>query len=289
MKTAKLVAKLLGLLIAYLVLFLGGVGALGPPVDRSAMSAADQASSGQMALAVALIDLGILGAWVARARFGGWRLWATAVAVFYGVKTFSSQLETAWFVKSAHIPPEMLPNLFAMTLPLCVIWPALLVLALGPRAQVEATAPARVGADLWLRVFAAGALLYPFLFFLFGYEVAWQNAAVRAYYEGPAVPLPLVEHFARTFSADPLVVPFEMARGLLWVGLGWLTWRATRAPWWSGVLLYALMMVLVQNDLHLLPNPLMPDEVRHWHFIETSTSNFLFALGAGLLLRPPRG
>lgn len=286
MHTVQRLAKLVALFLAYLVLFLGGAAVLGPSIDPSALTAQEQALSGQMTLLVALIDLALVGVWVARARFGGLRLWVTVALVLYGVKTFSSQLETWYFIKAAHVPPEMLPRLFAMTLPLCVIWPALLVWALGPKNPDPPPAMGRSSGELALRVLVAGALLYPLVFFVFGYAVAWQNAAVRAYYEGPAQALPWLEHFAALINQDPLVLPFEMLRGLLWVAMGWAVMRSTRGPWWAGTLLFAAMMALVQNDLHLLPNPLMPAEVRLWHFIETASSNFLFALGAGALLRP---
>lgn len=285
MHTVKLIAKLIALLIAYIVLFLGGVAMLGPTIDPSALTPAEQALSGQMTLLVAALDLALLGFWVARARYSGLRLWVTVALVLYGVKTFSSQLETWYFVKQSHVPAEMLPRLFVMTLPLCVIWPALLVWALGPQNADPPPAMGRSAADLALRVIVAGAVLYPLFFFVFGYAVAWQNAAVRAYYEGPAQALPWVEHFAALIRQDPLVIPFEMLRGLLWVAMGWAVMRSTRGPWWVGALLFALVMSLVQNDLHLLPNPLMPGEVRLWHFYETASSNFLFALSAGALLR----
>ena len=287
MHTVRRILSLASLWIAYLVLFLGGAAVLGPAVDPNALTPEEQASSGMFALIVGVLDLAIFGYWAARARVGGWRLWLTSALVLYGVKTFSSQLETWYFVTAAHVPPEMLPRLFAMTLPLCVIWPGLLVWALGPRGAQEPPPPlGRSRGSLVFRVLIAGALLYPVLFFSFGYFVAWQNAAVRAYYEGPVVALPFLAHMAQMFHQDPRVLPFEMLRGLLWVALGWPVWRWTRGPWWKGALLYAFMMAVVQNDLHLLPNPLMPAEVRMWHFIETASSNFLFALGAAAILRP---
>ena len=236
--------------------------------------------------AIAAIDLALVGAWVARARVGGWRLWLVVAAVLYGVKTFSSQLEAWYFIDSARLPPEMVPKLFVMTLPLCVAWPGLVVLALGPRATEPPTPLRRGPADLTARVLVAGALLYPLVFFGFGYFVAWQSPTLRAYYGGPATALPPVEHFVALLSTEPLLLPFEAARGLLWVAMGWGVLRTTRGPWWVGTLLFATILALVQNDVHLLPNPLMPDEVRRWHFVETAPSNFLFALGTGFLLRP---
>lgn len=278
---------LLGLWTAYLALFLGGTALLGPAVDPAALTPEEQASSGLFTLVVAAVDLAIFGFWARASRLSGWRLWLLGALVLYGVKTFSSQLETWYFITSAHVPPEMLPRLFMMTLPLCVIWPGLVARGLGPGGTPEPAPPLGYSrSSLALRVLVAGALLYPALFFLFGYQVAWTNAAVRAYYEGPAEALPLLAHLGQMFRQDPLVLPFEMARGLLWVGIGWLVWRTTRGPWWVGGLLYALMMAIVQNDLHLLPNPLMPAEVRMVHFVETASSNFLFAILAAAMLRP---
>jgi hypothetical protein len=40
----------------------------------------------------------------------------------------------------------------------------------------------------------------------------------------------------------------------------------------------------VENDVHLLPNPLMPAAVRQMHFIETASSNFLYGLLTAWLL-----
>lgn len=277
----------IGLWVAYVVLFIGGVTVLGPTIDASALTPAEQAASVPMLLLMAAIDVVVLAAWLPRARFGGWRLWLATAVVLYGVKTFMSQIEAWYFVTSAHLPPAMIPHLFAMTLPVSLLWPALAVWALGPR-EAPPVAPAALvrhptGAPV-ARFALAGAVLYPALFFLFGYYVAWQNPAVRVYYEGPAVPLPIAQHFTQMWVSDPLLVPFEMVRGLLWVAIGWPVLKYTRGPWWEGALFYATMMALLQNDVHLLPNVLMPGEVRLWHFIETASSNFLFALGAAALL-----
>ncbi|MES2639293.1 MAG: hypothetical protein V4850_07405 [Myxococcota bacterium] len=272
------------LYMAYVVLFLAGAAALGPEIAPDALTPAEQSASLGMTLVVAAIDLAIMGVWVARARFGGWRLWAVTSLVMYGVKTFSSNLETWYFVDAAHVPPEMLPSLFAMTLPLCVIWPALLVWGLGPRGDTPGRPVTIAPAALAVRVAVAGVVLYPIFFFVAGYWIAWQNPAVRAYYGGAAVPLPILRHLAETFAGDPFLLPFEMIRGLLWVAIGWPVLRWSRGPWWAGALLFATMMALVQNDLHLLPNPLMPPEVRWWHFIETTSSNFLFAWCAAALI-----
>ena len=271
-----------GLLFAYLVLFLGGTAALGPG-GRDALAPAEQSTALAMTLVVALLDMALFHTWLVRASDRGWRLWFEAFVVFYGIKTFSSQLEVWYFVQTSVVPVSMLPRLFAMTLPVAVGWTGLAVWAWGPQHASAESAPSPVGP---LRVFAAGALLYPLLFFSAGYFIAWQNPTLRAYYGGPEQALPFFVHYGQMFRADPWVLPFEMARGLLWLAIGWPLLRRTRGPWWVGGLLFAGMLAVVQNDLHLLPNPLMPREVRVWHLVETASSNFLFGLGAAALVAP---
>lgn len=69
-----------------------------------------------------------------------------------------------------------------------------------------------------------------------------------------------------------------------------LLWALRGRPW-SAILLLALVLALVENDTHLIPNPLMPTVVRQVHFVETASSNFIFGLIAGALLlwRPGSG
>lgn len=45
------------------------------------------------------------------------------------------------------------------------------------------------------------------------------------------------------------------------------------------------LLFAVMPSLLLLPNPLMPDEVRMAHLLETTTSNFLFGWLVVLILR----
>jgi hypothetical protein len=89
--------------------------------------------------------------------------------------------------------------------------------------------------------------------------------------------------------SNPLTYPFEVMRGLLWVLFALPVLATTRGRWWVGPLLAALAFALIQNDVHLIPNPLMPPMVRLAHFIETASSNFIWAWAIGfLLVRPGR-
>jgi hypothetical protein len=279
------------LVLAYVMLFLVGASTLGPVVQAGATTPREEGTALVMTFIVAGIDTALMWAWLSRARARGLRLWLEAMIVLYGIKTFSSTLEVWYFVRPDTVPAEMLPHLFVMTLPLSIGWTGLAVWLHGrcstPRPPPEpAIDDPRRASSLALRIALAGAILYPLLFFTFGYWVAWQNAGVRAYYGGPEIPLGMLAHVRELFSRDPWVLPFEMGRGMLWIALGWPVLRRTRGPWWVGGLSFAALLAVLQNDVHLLPNPLMPREVRVWHLIETTSSNFLFGLVTAALLAP---
>src|SRR5688572_13032848 len=125
-----------GLWIAYLVLFSLGGALFAPPLDAEMLRAAQEPAGQLGMLAMAAIDVGVLGAWIRRSRLPPLALAVTAAAVFYGVKTFTGTLEAMYFMRN--LTPEMIPGLFTMTLPLAVVWPPLAVWALRQPASGEA-------------------------------------------------------------------------------------------------------------------------------------------------------
>ena len=283
---ALLVLKGLGLTALYAASMGIGTSLFPIPGAKEALTAAEQQQAGLGLLAMGAIDTAVLGAIAWTSRLRGWRLYATLVLVFWGVKTFTSQIEALWFMPN--VTGAMFPLLMAMTVPLALIFPAALMAALGlwrrdPALEPAWRAPAMAPGELALKVGALSAVVYPALFFAFGYFVAWQSQALRDFYGG-AVSGGVVAHFASLFARDPFVLAFEAARGLLWVAFALPVLRTARGPAWLGPVLVGLLFCFVQNDVHLLPNPLMGPEVRFFHFVETGSSNFLWALAIGALL-----
>lgn len=133
------------------------------------------------------------------------------------------------------------------------------------------------------KIAGAGVLVYQLLFFAFGYYVAWQSPAVRTFYGGTD-PGSFVLQMRTIIAGDPFLLLFEGLRGLLWTTMAALLLWALKARAGFAVLLLALVLALVENDTHLIPNPLMPTIVRQVHFVETASSNFLFGLIAGVIL-----
>lgn len=282
----KRILVFLGLILWMAALFSLGSTYLGPQMANS-LSPAEASFAGLALVIVCTVDTLLLGVFILAARLYGWRLMLVSALIYYGVKTFQASVEAAYFM--VNITPDLAPRLFTMTLPITLCWPPLAVWLLGkarqPAARAgEASPLPQVSTGTWLwKLALLGVVVYPLLFFAFGYYVAWQNPAVRAFYQG-SDPGSFLAQMRNLLGSDPFVLPFEFLRGLLWAGLALLfLWSMKQRPWLATVLL-ALVFALIENDSHLFPNPLMPTVVRQTHFIETASSNFIFAIIAAVLL-----
>jgi hypothetical protein len=273
------------LALSYTVLFSVGGAHLGPSLPDPG-GEGDAGVTMLAILAVAIIDTALLRALATRSRVSGWPL-AVMLGVFlYGVKTFSSTLEAAYFMRN--VRTDMLPGLFGMTVPLCVLLPPLLVLVVGRWKRTTSISGAWAASGLgWPatvgRIALLSCVVYPALFLLAGWFIAFRSPEVRAFYGG-TLGSSFIEHTLSVVSRDPLFLLFESARGLLWVLLALPVLRLLDAPKGVATALVALAFALIQNDVHLLPNPLMPPVVQRYHFVETASSNAVLALAIGWLL-----
>jgi len=250
------------------------------------MSPEEAAAAGMMLIVVSFIDTLILTYFILRSRLRGLRLMVTVSLVLYGVKTFLSIIEAWWFMTDVNAG-EM-PGLFLMTVPMAVLFPVIAVWMLGKAKkgeEVDETPNTRLvmptGQLVWKVVFLS-VIVYPALFWTFGYYVAFSNPELVAYY-GSTHPGSFLAQMGNVWADDPFVFLFEIFRGLLWVALAVPVIRTTKGRVWETGLILGLLFALVQNDVHLIPG-VMPPSVRLSHFIETASSNFIFALIATWLL-----
>jgi hypothetical protein len=80
----------------------------------------------------------------------------------------------------------------------------------------------------------------------------------------------------------------QVVRALLWTALAVPVIKMMKGAWWHSGLAVALLFGVFMTAPLLLPNTLMPEEVRMAHLLETSTSNFLFGWLIVLSLRSSR-
>ncbi len=278
--------------LAYLTTFALTYTLLIPPAPNGP-AAADQPSPGLALVAVAALNVAVIGWMLVRSRWHGWRLAATMALVFYAVQTFLPQLEALIFPAFArHLPPGTLRGILLAGLAHALLWMPIAVLAFGKwrpdqqaLAAVTRSRPALRGWQ-WRLPLAMAA--YVALYFTFGYYVAWRNPAVAAYYGG---------HDRGTFLAQlqavwgesPWLFGAQALRGLLWVLVALPVIRALGRGQGETMVALGLLFAVVMNAGLLLPNPYMPPEVRLTHLVETASANFLFGALVGWLFSTRTG
>ncbi len=278
--------RLLAVTILYFSTFAVVSGAL--LANVSPQPAPEEAGAALLALLViSLINAAVWSYVILRAGWTGWKLILTIALVFYGVTTLMPQIETAFFITS--LPPGMLPRLFIAGAIIATVFSPLSVLILGKaRARSELTSGwPRMSAGSWIARLSLIVVIYVVIYFTFGYFIAWKSAAVRAYYGGHD-PGGFFAQIASVLRDQPSLFLLQVVRALLWTAIAMPVIRMMKGKWWEAGLAVALLFAVTSSQL-LLPNPLMPYDVRMAHLLETSTSNFLFGwLVVLILTRRPK-
>ena len=268
----KTAIQVLALALVYFVCFVVVSGALlSTTTDQPSPSEAGAALAA--ILVVSLVQAVVWTYVIRRSRWGGWKLVLSVFFVTYGVATLMPQIETAYFV--TRLPPGMLPRLFIAGLIIAAVFAPLAVLILGKRRyEPSSESRLKMPASAWLIKLALIAVAYVVIYFTFGYFVAWKNEAVVAYYGGHD-PGSFITHMRNTLRSEPMLFVLQIARALLWTAIAVPVIKMMKGKWWEAGLAVALLFAMTSAQL-LIPNPLMPAEVRMAHLVETVTSNFLF-------------
>ena len=268
--------RVLALTVLYFICFTAVSAAVIPRLS-------EEPDSGQATqLLAALVVVSLLNAVVfsyviLNSRWTGWKLILAIFFVCYGVTTVMGQIETAVFVTT--LPPGLLPRLFLSGALIAAIFSPLAVLMLGKRKSnaSDDRQPSRLKFSVaeWAIKLLLIAIAYVVIYFSFGYFIAWKSAAVRTYYGGTD-PGTFLAHMSNVVRDTPWLFPLQALRALLWVALAVPVIQMMKGEWWKAGLAVALLFGVVMNAQLLLPNPLMPADVRMAHLLETASSNFLF-------------
>jgi hypothetical protein len=279
------VVRLAALTLLYLICFVAVSAALLPlPSEQSAPEQAGKVLAAL--LAVSFLNTVVLAHVILRSRWGGWKLILAIFFVFYGVMTVMSQIETAYFV--TRLPPGMLPRLFLAGAIIAALFSSLAVPTLGKsrpdRTDDERRSRLKMPVGEWIGKLFVIVAAYVVIYFTFGYYIAWKNAAVRVYYGG-SDPGSFLAQMSSVLRDTPWLMPLQAVRAILWTAIAVPVILMMKGQWWETGLAVALLFAVVMNSQLLLPNPLMPPEVRMVHLVETATSNFLFGWLIVLVLR----
>jgi hypothetical protein len=281
-RTLGIALKLIALAtVLFLLYSLAGqvVGALPPsaPGEPTATLAA-------RLFAVCSLDAVVLAYLILRSKSTGWPLLGTVILLFFGTATCMPQIETAVFV--TQLPSGVLPRLFLMGALIAVPFSVIAVVVLGkrPRAATCTGVPALLPARALAWRLAVLVVIYLVLYFTFGYYVAWQDPAVRAYYGG-VDPGTFIGQLRAVARDTPWLFPLQALRALLWTVIALPADALAASRIETAVFVGGAFAILMSAQL-LLPNPFMPEAVRMTHLLETASSNFLFGCCLGALLAP---
>jgi len=264
--------KFLALVVLYFVLF-AVISATTLPRLQQSPSDYEPLSALFALVLMSVLNTALLTYITVRSRWSGWKLIVTLAVVFFGVATVMPQMETAVFVRT--LPQGFLSRLFLAGFLFSFLYAPLLVLLVGNRRQTEFTAAkVKVNSSESVIKIIFAAFIYVVLYFTFGYFIAWQSPALRAYYGG-GNSNGFLTQLNETWRATPWLFPFQFLRGLLWTLLALPIIRMLRGQRLEKAVVVGLLFAIVTSQL-LLPNPLMPYEVRMRHLVETASSNFLF-------------
>jgi hypothetical protein len=275
--------------LAYLITLGVAYGLLIPAVPADPTASESFLSPAAAPFVMTALHTAVMGWLILRSRRRGWRLAAVMTAVFFGVNTFMPQVESWLFQVSSgmasHLPAEMIPRIVLAGLLHSCLWIPLAVWILGRWKSEGTTEPdsrPSLAATLMGWKLALAAVAYVFVYFLFGYYVAWRSPAVRAYYGGTD-PGTFWEQL-RGVLRDSLWLPLaQVLRGALWTVIGVTVLRSMRGRVLERALAIGLLFSIVMTAGLILPNPYMPYAVRMVHLAETASSNFLFGVFVGWL------
>ena len=210
---------------------------------------------------------------------GGW-LVLNMFLVFYGIATFLTQIETVVFLRYLVnvVPVTDVPGLFLQGTVVAALFSPFAVLIWGKMRRRERTSNETrrptMSWKAWVLKIILLAVFYVVIYAGFGALIFRPLAgwAFQEYYAGLTLPF--------------WILPFQMVRAILWVGMALLVIKVMEGAWWEMRLGVAFLFSLLMGSLLLFPNPYMPVTIRMAHFVEITSSNFLFGwVAVWVLLR----
>ena len=235
-------------------------------------------------LAVCSINTAVLLYLILRSRWHGIRLILIIALEVFVVQYFLGQIEAIFFNDSVNMSLRTVYSQMVGGIVFALFFAVAAVFIAGKSKKTKKvmeppnTRLCMPKSEFVLKFFFLSLVIYPLIYFFFGYFVAWQFPQVRHFYTGSAAILPFVEHFRTTFAANPILPFWQMARGIIWVLIALPVIRMMRGRALEISLAVGLLFSLVMNSAHLVPNPYMPPAVRLGHFIETASSNFIWGM-----------
>ena len=266
----------LGLSVLMMFLFIIGI-LIGTEIFPSSLTeaSADNSNGEILLFLTCALNTAAIMYFIYNSIIKGWKLVGILFLITFGIQYFMSQIETVWFNDSLNLPINGIlaivtgGAIMSLFFALAATW-----LTGNFKAKKEYGTLKVELAPMLMWVTLLAVIIWPLVYFMAGYLIAWQFAEVRLFYSGTT-------EMASFFSIMKENVIsglyfFQIFRGVLWVLIAYLVLVSIEGTLLRKALILGLLLSFLGSSQLLLPNPIMPYMVRMGHLVETATSSFLW-------------
>ncbi len=264
-----------------LVFWIGGImiGNIIFPSDLMDATEGSESSGLLIMLFISAVNTASLLLFLYNTERTGWKLLVTVFGILFGIQYFMSQIETVWFNDSLQISRNGIWAIVSGGAIMAILF-ALSAVALTGKWRKKEIAYRSVAPGYWpeiLKMTAVIALVvWPLIYFIAGYYIAWQFEAVRMFYSGSSEKASFLFMMKENFASH--LYSFQILRGGLWVAIALLVFHSMNGGWIKKGVILALLLTALGSSSLLLPNPIMPELVRMGHLLETSISGLVLGM-----------
>jgi len=271
----------IGLSILTLVLWIVGlmIGNIIFPSDL--MKASDEAGAGGLPIMLIICGLNTAAIiyFIHQSHQRGWQLVVTLSFAIFSIQYFMSQIETLWFNDSLKMELNSIWALVAGGAISSTLFSVLAVWTTGnfkKEEQLASKGEMMPFSNTLTMTALMAIIIWPLIYFLAGYFIAWQFEEVRIYYSGSSEKASFLFMMKENIASH--LYSFQVLRGMLWTLIGLLVFRSIKGKWVGKGIVLALLLSIVGCSQLLLPNPIMPEPVRLAHLLETSLSGVVLGV-----------
>ena len=233
------------------------------------------------------LNTAVLMITIANARWSGIRLIGVLTLQIFIIQFFMSQIEALWFNNALEVPVNLIYSSLLGGFLTAALFSIVSVRIMG-RFKCDKEAEHGYEKRPWKEVLLRFALLcilvYPALYFLAGYFIAWQFEVLRIHYTDSAALYSFWTVMAENMHNGTWL--WQIFRGMIWIAVAWPVIYMIRGGFPRSAVIVGLLFATLMVSQLLIPNPYMPGMVRLAHGIETSLSNFIWGFIVIWLLTP---
>lgn len=247
------------------------------PSSITEMSADSNSNMELMLFLTCALNTWVILYFINNTQCKGWKLAKTIFLVTFGIQYFMSQIETLWFNDSIDFPINGIWAIVSGGAIMILLFSVTATWFTGNFSPLKESAGVKTKVDLVpmiKKILLFSVVVWPVIYFLAGYLIAWQFAEVRLLYSGTAEMASFLSIMKANVASG--LYFFQILRGVLWILIALPALAVTRGLLMRKGVILGLLFAFLGSSQLLIPNPFMSDMVRMAHLIETASSMFLW-------------